>query len=327
MDSLPNLEPQIPTLEPASTPPALPASSPPKKSPPRLFRLLLILGAIVIALTLAAGVSAAVYLLPSNDPLVRSVASKIPYPIAVVDTSPISFRAFYDEQAAFEQYLQSSGQPNAAENLASMQEEILDAMIDRVLIEQVAADYQVALDQKQIDEFLSMAYAQSGSPEAFLKEIDATFGWKEQEFLDHVVKPIVLASQVREAVFADADAQSASRAQAADYAARLQGGEAFADVFASTELELNVEGGEWGYMKLDEMPEAWRAMVPTLELNAASEPIELPDAFAVLVVKEKIEAGVDTQYDMQVLIVMKRGIEQVMDEYRANTRIWRFLKA
>ncbi len=293
---------------------------------PRFFRFLIGGIAALVVLGVALSVSAAVYLLPTTDPFVRSVTSRIPYPIAVVDGRVLTFRAFFEEQDALERYLLQAGAEQEIENFALLQEQILNAMIDRVLVEQMAADRGIALDQAKVDAFLASASEQSGSEDAFFQEIEASLGWDKEAFVSHIMEPIVLAGQVQEQMYADATQQSEARSRIEAYLSRIRAGEAFADVFASTDGEDDIAGGEWGYLTQEQMPEAWQSVVPGLALNVVSDVIELPDAYSIVQVSEQIEAAEDIQYRINTIIVAKYGMDEAMETYRADARIWRFLK-
>ncbi len=201
-------------------------------------------------------------------------------------------------------------------------EDIVNAMIDRELIRQYASERGIELDQTRLEETLNEAALVSGSREALAEEIETSFGWEFEDFVSRLVEPMVLMGQVNEALYADADWQQSAREQVDGYRSRIEGGESLMDVFAA-ESASGIQGGDWGYMRLEEMPEDWQSVVPDLPLNTVSEVIELPDAFSLLTVNERVEAGEDTQYAIQAILVRKRGADEALEAFRQESRIWK----
>jgi hypothetical protein len=271
-------------------------------------------------------VSAAVYLLPASDPFVRRVTSVFPYPIAVVEHRWITFRSFFQMQDAFTRVRFFPSEQEETPDETFIQEDTLDAMMDRALVELLAERYGLRLDANGVGKFMAVMTANGMSDAAFAREIEERFGFEVDEFIRYVIHPAVLAGQVRDAVFADAQEQGEARQRLERYASRVRGGEAFADLFASTEGEFDIQGGDWGYVTIAEMPDAWRAMVPELAMNAYSDVLELPDAFSFVQVVERIEAPEGARYKLNVMMVMKRDLEAVKNELRQHVRVWRFLK-
>jgi hypothetical protein len=297
-------------------------------TPASKFRLLMGLGLGLIVLVCISALTAAVYLLPFSDKFVRSVTSVVPYPVAVVNMQPISFGDFYQEYDALQSYYTSNSTP-AEERLseAETSDNILGTIIDRRIIDQLAKQYQVSVDDAKVNETLQAAYAQGGTEEEFTAEIKRVFGWDKETFLNHVIKPMVLASQVEEVIQSDATLQVEPKTKIDGALASLKNGELFATVaVANSEDTSATNGGDLGYLTADQMPPEWLAFFASSELNIPSEVIDLGSVYSVVEATDKVEGEEGTKYTVKAIIVYKKGLDSVIESFKTSSKIWKFLK-
>jgi len=299
------------------------------KTPVKKFRLLmgLVLGAVV--LLCVGAITAAVYLLPVSDKLVRSVTSFVPYPVAVVNMQPVSFGDFYKEYDALQSFYNSKSTP-AEERLSSAEisENILGTIIDRRIIDQLAKQYKVTVDEAKVEETLQAAYAQGGTEEEFTNEIKTVFGWDKETFLIHVIKPMVLASQVEKVIQSDVTLQTAPKAKIDGVLTSLKNGDLFATVAtANSEDPSSANGGDLGYLTIDQMPPEWVASFVTTGLNMPSEVIDLGSVYSVVMATDKVESDDGTKYTVKAIIVYKKDLDSVIESFKASSKIWKFLKS
>ena len=314
-----------PSVDPVLTPPTrsnvLPVVN-------KKFRLLvgLILGLLV--LVCVAALTAAIYILPIDDKFVGVVTKIVPYPIAVVNMQPISFKDFYKERQALENfYLANETAAEEQMSEAELDTSIIETMIDREVIRQLANRYAISLDQTKLDEVYTEAYTSSGSEEAFLFEVERLFGWEKEEFMSHVVKPVVLASQVEEAINADEDLQAAARTKIDAALARLKNNEDFATVAIEVSEDVSAaDGGDLGYLPLTQLPPEWLDFLSNNELNTPTEVIDLGNVYSIASASDQVEGDDGTQFNVKTIIVYKVGMSEVIENFTAASKIWNFLK-
>ena len=322
-----NLNPEfVPIVDDTSE--ILPLPAVPPAAVPRKFRLLLglILGAVVLVCFVV--LTAAVYLLPVNDNFVRSVASVVPYPIAVVNMHPITFGQFYKEWAAMESYYQSdpslAAQKPADSELATS---LVDSMVNRIVIEQLANQYGLKLDTAKVDETYQSAVQQSVSEEAFLTEINKTFGWDKQQVINKLIAPMVLSSQVETAIQTDSSLQSEALAKANDALARIKNNEDFAAVATDVSDDPSADkGGDIGSLAVDQLPEEWVSFISVNGLNKPSDVIDLGSVYSIVMATDQTENAGVTQYNIKLIIVFKKSTDEVVTTFEEASKIWNFLK-
>lgn len=301
-------------------------SSPPAM--PKKFRLFIGLVLGVVVLFCFGVLTAAIYLLPVTDTFVRSVASVVPYPIAAVNMCPITFKQFYKEWAAMQTYYQSD--PKLAEQKPSdddLAASLVDSLTSRVIIQQLASQYGLKLDTVKVDETYQSAVQQSASEEAFLTEIEKTFGWDKQEVVDKLIAPMVLASQVEEAIQADVSLQTEALTKVDGALARLKNGEDFAAVASDSSDDPSADnGGDVGNLTTDQLPEEWLAFISTNGLNISSEVIDLGSVYSIVMATDQTENSGTTQYNIKAVIVYKKTMDEVVARFEEASKIWNFLR-
>ncbi|MFH1253552.1 MAG: peptidylprolyl isomerase [Candidatus Uhrbacteria bacterium] len=330
-----NLDPLItPVVNVETTPTASTAADPilppmRRQLPVKKFRLIILSAVVAVVLVAAVAISAAVYLLPVNDSFVRSVTSVVPYPIVMVNAQPITFKEFYIEWDAMQKYLQGQTAQAEAPSIEEMRNSIIETMISKAEIRQLAKQYKVVLDPAKVDQMTQQVLAQYDSEEAALTVIKNTFGWDKQLFIERVIKPVVLSSQLQEAVFADNSLQATAKNKIDGALQRLKNGETFAAV--ATEVSEDPtsasQGGDIGFVTVDAVPAEWISAAVALGLNQFSDVIDLGSVYSIVSASEKTESVDEgTKYHFQIIIVQKYSLDKFLESFTTSSKIWRFFK-
>ncbi len=288
-------------------------------------RRFIAVGAALAALVLAAlGLTAAVYLPPVTAAGVRKITAVMPYPAAVVGWDAITIRDFlfnYDALMMANAGALEGANPEYVELL------IMDMLVQKQVVRQLARRYGITLDEAQVGRLYEDLVSQQADAAALAQNLETALGWSVDDYMDRVIRPFALAEQVSGHILQDADIQAGSRTAIEAALARLNAGEEFAQVAADVNGPGSADemDGNVGYFKLSDIPEAWRDMVEGLAAGSHSAVIEEPLDYLILNVNDRIQAGDDTQVDLSVIIVRKRTLEDIADEYLGQTRVVRFL--
>jgi len=292
-------------------------TTPPKPPIHKGFHLFvgLILGLVVLAVICA--LTAAVYLLPVTDAFVRKVTSVMPFPVAVVNMQPVSFKSFYSEWDAMQNYYVANNTP--VESQVSTDEavsNILSTMIDRVV-----------LDNAKLEETYQTTYASSGDEATFLTEVKRLFGWDKEKFIENVVAPMVLSNQVSEAILNDQALQTEAKAKIDAALARLKNSEDFATVAGEVSEDPSASaGGDLGQLPVSRLPENWLGFLSAGDLNKNSEVIDLGQVYSIVMATDKTETKEETQYNIKVIIVYKKSMDDVIQGFTDASKIWKLIK-
>lgn len=279
----------------------MPTGAAPTRSFPR--PLLLFLGAII----LIAVVSLLVYRLPIQNPFTRAVVSVIPYPAAMINGTIISLHDYANEYDALSQYLQSTGYKDLP-SPDVVRQTILDALMNKAAIRELAFRAGIKIDQARVEQFYQEVVQGEESEEAFIKELDETFGWTSEQFKKRIIESIVLALQMSEYVLTNPEMQTEPRAQ--------------------IEQELAQPGTlpetDFGFVPVSGLPSQWSGVIQ-LPLGERSEILQTERDYALLrVVEEKME-GEEKYVLIKGVVVPKKTLEDVVQNYLADANVRYFV--
>ncbi|MBM5789966.1 hypothetical protein FJZ23_02690 [Candidatus Parcubacteria bacterium] len=249
-----------------------------------------------------------VYVLPPTHPLTRAISSAIPYPAAMVNGSVITMHDYINEYDALKKYLGSSAEAESVPAQA-MQQTILDALVNKTAIRELAMRDGVRLDEDRVEAFYLDLLGTEGSEEAFAKQLTENFGWTTRQFKERILESIVIALQMSEFVLGDEALQADGRAQ--------------------IENELaspgTVPAQEMGVYPVAELPEAWAA-VGELPVGGRTGVIESELNYLILELSERSEAGGETQLRLKAVSVPKVTLEDIVKEYLDGAKVRYFVR-
>jgi len=295
------------------------STQPPKTKLLRPFFVLFsILGFLVI-------LTVFVYRLPMINPFVKSVASIIPYPAAMVDGSIITMRTYILEHEALTQYLKTTGYDEMPSDDV-LQQTILDALINKTVIRKLAVQNGVKIDQDLVDQYYQDVVDGQTSEDVFSKELADTFSWSKNDFKKRIVESIVLALQMSDFVSRDETLQAPAREKVEQVYDRLKAGEDFITVAneINTQYTSSFES-DLGYQNVSDLPEDWK-VVKDIQVGGLSEIIELERGYVIATVTDRIEAAEDSQIHLMAVMIPKTTLEDLVTEYLAETKVRYFVK-
>lgn len=313
-----------PVAEPAS-----PVSESPVEAAPRKLRLtkktrnvLIAIGGLALLLV---GSTALVYMRPPTDGFVRGASKTLPYPAAVVGNDVITLAEYLAERDALNSYFESNAQTESVPSEEEITKNILDTLVHKAAVQQLADQAGVVLDPARADAFFSDAVG-GADPVAFEAEVQSMFGWTTAEFRERVINPVVLAMQLGEALADDTGRQDARKAQAQAAYDRLAAGETFAVVAADVSSDASAAtGGDVGYVKLTEIPAEWQEGIGSLAVGGYSPVLESEESYLLFQVTDRTGAGEETQVKLSIVSVPKITLEEQVQEYLSSVRVWKFI--
>ena len=282
------------------------------------------IGLLLLLVAFLALATQQVYARPVDDAFVRSITRLLPYPALSVNGTTVFMKEFLAEYDALTQYFadQEGGAPPADQ----LEIAIAETLVNKMVIRQLAEARGLAIDEARVEQYYQDVLASQESEEAFVQDLNDTFGWTVEEFKTRIVESIVLALQMSEAILTD-EALQQSRLDTIDAAyARVVGGEDFATV--AKEVNAGFDAGleaDLGYVKLSIIPESWASSVATLETGGMTEVLDLPEGYAIFRVEDRIVAAEDTQIHLLSITVPKVTLEDAVVEYLATAEVKRYV--
>lgn len=311
------------SVEPMESPVVLSA-------PPSRFKQMLstparkVLAAAVILMVLFGVATQQVYARPVDDPFVRAISRLIPYPALSVNGTTVTIKEFLSEYDALKQYF--AGQESGAPPADQLEIAIADTLTNKVAIRQLAQARGVEIDEQRVEQYYQDVIASQESEEAFVQDLNDTFGWSVEEFKSRVIESIVLALQMSDVILADESLQQPRRDTISAASARVEGGEDFATV--ANDVHAGFDAGleaDLGYVKLSIIPDSWASAVDALAIGERTEVLDLPEGYAIFKAEDRIVAAEDTQIHLLSITVPKMTIEEVVKDYLASVTVKRYV--
>ena len=285
-----------------------------------------VLGALLVVLLAAGGLTGFVYTQSPTGDTVRKIVNVIPYPVAMVNWEPVSFQEYLNERDALENYMNNAPQ-GAQQNLSS--EDVMDTLLNKVAVEQYARKNDIQLEQSRVDEYTEQVMGTGQQREQFKSQLESTFGWSVEEFEKRVVESVVLASQVNEWVQQNDSIQSDRKQVAEEALGRIDAGEDFNAVAEEVSGQFSAaQGGDIGEVPANELPEDWRGNVEDLAVGEHTDVISGSSAFLIFQLNEKVEAETEEgapKLGLSVVVVPKKSLQAVVDAYLEDANVWKFI--
>jgi peptidyl-prolyl cis-trans isomerase SurA len=258
--------------------------------------------------------------LPANPQFLGSENQNIRKATAIINGSVIT-GTDVDQRVALV-LLANQDQQIPAEQMQILRQQVLRNMVDEVLEIQAADAKKIKVEDKEINTYYDR-YAQSlgqtprqftaylrahGSSEAALKQqIRGEVAWRKlqgeqiepfvnvsEEEVKSVIDRLNAARGTEEfkvsEIFLSATPENAAQVQAnaARILEQLRGGAAFASYARQfSEASTAAVGGDLGWVRAEQLPEALGAAVRQLPVGSVSQPIAIPGGFSILAVEDK----------------------------------------
>ncbi len=291
---------------------------------PKFLRGLAVGIAVVLLLF---GTTSFVYMRPPTDGAVRKIVRVLPYPAAVVGNQVISMGTFLDERDALNTYFETTAAASGtdAPTEAEITMNILETLVHKSAVEQLARKNGVTVDESRVDEFYAQAVAGTDA-ETFATQLQSMFGWGPDEFRTRVVRPVVLATQLGESIAANAERQEARRQKAQAAYDRIAAGEEFTVVADELSQDASMNsGGDIGYIPLSDIPLEWQDDISALQPGDLSPVIEGEESFMVFKLTDRTGSGDTEQVRLSLVSVPKETLDELVEDYLATTRVWKLI--
>lgn len=277
-------------------------STKPARSFPRPLFILVALIGLAVFLTVL------VYALPVTNPVARAIAAVLPYPAATVNGTIITLHDYINEYDALQKYLRTS---TASEQVSeqAMQQTILDALVNKAAIRELAMREGVRLDTERVRAFYQDVVGAEESEEAFASELKETYGWTTDQFQERIIESIVLALQMSEYVLDNEAMQAEGRAK----------------IDAELASPGTLPAEDIGVYPLSEIPEEWSS-VKDLPVGGRTGILESEIWYMIFEMAERTEAGGEAQLHLKAVNVPKVTLEDRVKAYLDGAKVRYFVK-
>jgi len=262
----------------------------------------------------------------------NEIVNLIPYPAGIVNNHFLSIAEFRADVAALNRFYAvqiESGVFGEIPKSTSVQDIVWERFIQDSLIKDIAADYEIKVEEESINRELQKIIADAGGRENLEKQIAFLYGWSVEKFTDKIVKPYLLREKIAATVFQDGILRSEKKEFALDLLEKIKAEpESFSEYakkYSQDETSKNL-GGDLGFFVEGVVVPEIENTLKDMEEGEVSDLLETNEGFEILKLEEKL-TGKDgrLRFRARRILIRYPTFEELLTEKRKQAKIYRFI--
>lgn len=258
----------------------------------------------------------------STSEFTHSVTSVLPFPIAKVNGSLVSYESYLFELTSSLHWQEKYGttdlrSPDGRRQIEYLKRSALDKAETTAIAHALAKQNNVTVDDKEIDQVVARIKASGGNLNQILGE---SFNFTESELRRYIKDNIM-----RQKVARELDKDAPQRAQ--KVLEEIRGGKAFADAAKehSEDLETKQIAGDIGVVEKGRasLPEEVSEVIFKLEPGQVSDVIKTPSDYFIVTVTERVD---ENRARVSVIRIKVKDMNQYLKEYREQNKVSEYIK-
>ena len=261
----------------------------------------IILMVIILLLALVIGVGADIYKFKSDNNFSKTVASIVPYPMAIVNYQPISMINYWQELSLILRTCQEVGTNCSITD--QDKEEVKNMLVDEKVVEILAKNKGITISDEDFNTEYQKIVDQNGGREQFLKVLIDNLKWNENDFKKKVMLDMlrqklgnevieqVKASHILVAVDQNASEEEINSAQqkANEIYDKLMVGSDFEELAKenSDDPSVSQNGGDLGYFARGVMVPEFEQAAFDLLVGEISKPVRSSYGWHIIKLTDK----------------------------------------
>lgn len=211
-----------------------------------------------------------VYAQTGTDGFTKTVATVLRLPAAKVNGKTILYKDYVGDLKAIAMIRsydqQNGGGPAAALTDAELSDQVFVRIVNNMLVEQLAKDLDVKVEEADTKEVYDELLSQFGSMDKVEEEIKNRYGWNLDAYEKRVVKPLLLQNKVAEVISTNVENRETIRVKAQDVLNQIKEGADFAELAGQYgEDGTAAAGGSLGQFRPGDMVPAFEDAVKELK--------------------------------------------------------------
>jgi hypothetical protein len=278
---------------------------------------------VVAAVALLSGFTGLqLYKLQSTSDFTHSVTSVLPFPIAKVNGSYVSYESYLFELNSSVHWQEKYGttdlkSPDGKRQIEFLKRSALDKALTNNVAHTLAKKNNISVTDEEVDQVVARIKSSGGDLSQILGE---SFNFTESD-LRRYIKDNILGQKVAR----DLDKEAPQRAQAV--LSQLKAGKAFADAAkeSSEDLETKQIAGDIGVVEKDRAnlpPEVSNAIFK-LQAGQVSDVITTASDYFIVTVNERVD---ETRAKVSIIRIKVKDMAQYLSEYRDQKKVSEYIK-
>lgn len=307
---------------------------PPKKSSKGLNKhikkiIFLILIFIFIGLLI---LGTSIYLFRAKNSVVMAITKVIPMPVAVVNWQPVSYFSWRTQINSLENFYQKQTESNPEiirPNIQQTEQHILERMIENTILKQEAKKYKIEISKQELESYISILVDEIGSQSAFESQIKNLYNWTTEEFIQEIVRPLLLKLQLASAIILDDRINEQARLTAQQALSEVREAKLPFEIIAQKYSEdiTAVQGGDLGYFSRGQLEPSFEQAAFALKPGEVSELVQTRYGYHIIKVEETLldENDVIVQIRAKHILIRGKDLDTYLAEIKKGSKIWRLI--
>jgi len=304
-----------------------------KQKRPAIFKILF-LSILSTAVLLILVLSVGVYTFGWRQPVVKQISSYLYFPAGFYGYQPISLKAYWadiDTLTYFYQHQVEQGAYKEMPPTEEIQKIVWDRLLNMVIIQQLAKDYQVSVSPSDISSEIDQIVREAGSREKLAENLYEFYHWDIETFSAKVIGPFILEQRVWEKINADPIYDQAAQAEAQEILAQVKSNpEIFSQAASdkSDDLASAARGGDLGYFNQGVMVPEFEQAVFNLQVGEISDLVKTQFGYHIIRLDDKIVSETDPN-DIQVkashILIAPQNLNDILEKKKTDKKIIQLL--
>lgn len=268
------------------------------------------IGLVAVTAVVVTALGVLIYAYQSENPVVTTAASVVPYPAEKVNGAFVSYSDYLFEvdanKRAYQNNAKLNNQPavdfNSADGkkmLKEIRQHALDKLKSDAVVAQLAREKKVSVSDKETNDLINELYKRYGGKDTLLKTLKQIYGWDLAD-LKKVVRKQLLAQKLEEKVTSDPKVQAQAKAKAQDVLGKVKAGGDFAELAKQYSQASDASsGGDLGSVTKGQLPDDQQKAIDALQPGQVSDLVKTQYGYEIIKVTEK---NGDTAKVMHILI-------------------------
>lgn len=305
------------------------------KLSPTKKKIFYILISVIVLIIFSLGiVGFFAYYSETESKLVNSVAGILSYPAAVVNGDVVKLSDYKIEYKAWKKV--SDDQGSLATD-SQIKEDVLNKMIYGVLVDQLAAKYDIEVTKEEIQAEVETIAQEFGDQQRLEEEVQNIFGWDMAEFEKRVVYQTVLNVKLQNELYDAEEVWDETRAEAKEVLEKIKEGEDFSQMAAqySEDTGTKNQGGDLGWFGRGVMVKEFEDAAFALKPGQVSDLVKTQYGYHIILIEEKGEVETENeqgekeiqeQVKARHILISPKTFSEYIQKLMAESKIWRFIK-
>lgn len=259
------------------------------------------------------------------------VAKVLRLPAVKVNDKVIRYTEYVDDLKAIntlQAYDKANGGATANMTDEQKSDQVLWRLVNNILINKLAKDLDVKVEQKDIDELKKQMLAQFKSEDEAGVELMNRYGWTMAIYESKVIRPYILQSKLSDAYETNVKAREEDRAKAQGVLDQIKGGASFEEMATKYSQDATAEeGGDLGWFgKGDMVPQFEEAAFALKKGEVSPELVESPFGYHIIRVDDtKTEAG-EEQIKARHIVFLFPSLNSALDQAIKDVKVHMYLR-